>query len=129
MSSADLQRETGYGHAALSEMQAVGVITQAKRGFWPAVRTMGAIIRRLKERNAGNADRERKNKAEADEAEMRALESAGKLCPMDAAKQFWSDARIEVRQTIERAAYLTPVQKTRLLAELAALKPQLEIER
>lgn len=71
----------------------------------------------------------RKAKSEADSAEMDTLEKLHKLCPMSDAKLFWSDARIEVKQTIERAPYLTPIQKTKLLLELAALKPKLETDK
>lgn len=132
MSSADLMRETGYGHPAISGFAATGLIKQAKRGFWPAVTTMGILFRKLRERTDDNGakDRARKNKAEADAAEIDALDAAGKLIPLESAKIFWSDARIEVRQVIERSAFLTPVQKTKLLSELAALRTkQPEIEK
>lgn len=129
MSSAALYKATGHGQSAIAEMKATGVIAPTSKNQWPIIETLGAMYRRLRERNAGESDRQRKNKAEADESEMRALEAMGKLCPMSDAKLFWSDARIEVKQTIERASYLTPQQKTKLLIELAALKPKLDAPR
>lgn len=129
MTSAELYRATGHGQSAIAEMKATGVIAPAGENKWPILATLGAMYRRLRERNAGEMDRQRKNKFEADQAELDALDAAKKLCSIADAKLFWSDARIEVKQTIERASYLTPVQKTKLLTELAALKPKLETDK
>lgn len=122
MSSAALYRATGHGQSAIAEMKATGVIAPNGKNQWPIIETLGAMYRRLRERNAGDEDRFRKNKAEADEAELRAMEAAGLTIPLADAKQFWSDARIELKQEVLRADFLTPMQKTKLLAKFAALK-------
>lgn len=124
MSSAELMQATGYSRPAIANFVSVGLIKSQGRAQWPILTTLGALFRKLRERadDSGAKDRARKNKSEADQAELDALDAAKKLCPMSSAKLFWSDARIEVRQVIERAQYLTPVQRTKLLAELATLR-------
>lgn len=123
MSSAELSVATGHGPTVISELKATGVITPVGRGQWPIIKTMGAMYRRLRERqDPGLEDRNRKNKSEANTAELDYLKAASEVCLMTDAKQFWSDARIEIRQHIERATYLTPVQKTKLLADIAKMR-------
>lgn len=65
----------------------------------------------------------RREQAEADSAEEDALQKMGRTCLMTDAVQFWSEARIEIRQTIETAEYLTAKQRERLLTQIAALHP------
>lgn len=103
----------------------------SSRGGFEMQPAMSAIVAHLKSASekwdAEKSDSiRRRQKAEADEAEMRSLEAMGKLCPMETAKLFIADSIIEFKQTIERAQYLTPVQRTRLLTEVSALKPKLD---
>ena len=66
--------------------------------------------------------RERESRAHADIAEMNLMAKAGKLCLLSDAKLFWSEGRIAIRQTIERAEFMTEPQKVKLLKRLAAMK-------
>lgn len=131
ISSAQVCAITGYTASQLKTWSDDGVIKRHSIGRWPMIETLAAICKKLrvKAESLGLEDRARKNKAEADTAELDALTAANKTCFIAEAKQFWSDARIEVRQVIERAAYLTPIQKTKLLGEMAELKTKLEIEK
>lgn len=121
--TADIMRVTGYSRQGIADLESAGVVTKTK-GKWNPLETLGAMVRRLREKDSGNEDRQRKNKAEADSAEVAAMEAAKSVVPLASAKLYWSESRIEVRQTVERAEFLSPVQKTKLLAKLAALKPK-----
>jgi len=66
--------------------------------------------------------REREQQAKTDAAELAQLEREKKTCLRSAAIEFWADAIIAYRQTVERASFLTPIQKTKLLSEMAKLK-------
>lgn len=64
---------------------------------------------------AGESDRARKNRADADKAELNAIKAAGETCLISAAKMFASETRITLRGVIERANYLTKEQRDKLI--------------
>lgn len=66
--------------------------------------------------------REREAAARAESAEMDNLEKAKKVCALADAKLFVSETRIAIRRAVERAEYMTPTQKTRLLKQFAEIK-------
>lgn len=71
----------------------------------------------------------RRAKSEADSAELDTLKKLGETCLMSDAKLFWSEDRIAIRQTIERAPYLAQDAKKKLLGEIAKIHPaELESE-
>lgn len=124
LTTSELQRATGYGAAHIGDMKANGIITPASHGKWPALATLGAIIRRLRERDAGTEDRQRKNKAEADTAELAALRERGTVMPKDVVLAWLADERTEIRRLIERSPDLATAQKNKLLATFSKMKPK-----
>ena len=71
------------------------------------------------------SDRARKRKAEADTAELAVMRERGEVMMRDSALAWMADERTEVRRTIERADYMTPTQKNKLLTALSKMKPKL----
>lgn len=67
-------------------------------------------------------DRARKAKAEADIAEIAAMRAIGEVCMLDSAKAWWSEERIAIKRTVERAEFLTQTQKTRLLTAFSKIR-------
>jgi hypothetical protein len=124
-----------YYHVQLEErhigqvMGHAGLVSERGRGY-EMIAGMWALIEHYKRhsekgRKEKDPDKARKDKSDADTAELKARELANELCPMDAAKQFWSDARIELRKQIELATYLDAEQKRKLLEDFQRLKTKL----
>jgi hypothetical protein len=112
-------------------MAHAGVIAERGRGY-PLIQAVGALIEYYKRHtetraDSTRADVDRRKKAEADTAEIKAMELRGELVPKSAAVQFWADARIEIRKVVETAGFLTPEQKAELLRGFQRLKTKLEL--
>ncbi len=124
ISTAELRKLTGYSDSAVAEMKARGHIVSAATGKWEPVSTLAAMVRKLREKDAGATDRQRRNKAAADKEEALALRARSEVCLMSAAKVFASETRIMLRQCIERSD-LTAAQKKKLLEQVAKVKVEL----
>jgi hypothetical protein len=67
-------------------------------------------------------DAARREKAEADSAEIDAAEKMGLLMLKTDARLIWADVTIEVRRTIEGADFLKPEQVQKLLLALSKIR-------
>lgn len=121
MSSAELYRATGYGQSAIAEQVAIGLISPVSRGLWPAIATLGAMVRRLRERDAGSEDRQRKNRAEANLAEMEAARIEGTLVLRSDYLNNYADAIAQGVSRISRLKSLTDKQKADVFAALRSV--------
>lgn len=64
----------------------------------------------------------RKAKADADKAEMDAAHRAGELILSRDVELRWMDMAIRIRKTVEKAHFLTPEQREKMVEVLAKLK-------
>lgn len=109
----------------------MGLSAERGRGFelLPALFGLIEHFKHKADKNyKADPEKDRTKKANAGMAELRFMELAKETVPLAAAKQFWSDARTELRKTVELATYLTAEQKKELLQDFQRLKAKLEVE-
>lgn len=119
---------TGLSRQRIPQLVEEGVIpAPGKKGAYQLRKTLRAIFidqrNRLKGRIPGaDEDRARRQRAEADTAELVAGEKLAILVDCEDMRLRWLDRGLEIRRIVESADYLKPQQKTLLLADLAKIK-------
>lgn len=132
MSTKTTSAATIAGETGIPERTAQRILSQQGVAYTPgegyvrrdAVRAIVSFYRTAADRPETPLakDRARKARAEADIAELAATRARGEVCMLADAKAWWNGERIEVKRTIERAEFLTPTQKTRLLTAFSKIK-------
>lgn len=118
-------RITGYDRSALADLRAKGVIPQTVGRntylFEPTLTGMFAEIRGRKT-GAARDNRDRREKAEADRAEVEAAKAIGHCISLSDARQCLSEAVLKLRHVMESARFADDGERARVFAEAKAIR-------
>lgn len=120
-----LSRFTGYSRQGLNDLAARGIIpTPSERGIYDFEPSILGIVRELMGRKTGAArdNRDRRDKAEADRAEVDAAKAIGDCISVADAKEAFSEMILKLRLILEEAQFTGEAERKRTMDKVKAVK-------
>lgn len=120
-----LCRITGYDRSGLQNMIQNGIIpAPVKRGAYLFEPSLAGMFKDLRGRKTGPArdNRDRRDKAEADRAEVEAAKAIGDCISLSDARQCLSEAVLKLRHVMESARFADDGERARVFAEAKAIR-------
>lgn len=126
-SAAEIGGFVGLSERTVQQLSQKGVLPKSTgRGQYPFRETVLAVVERERRAATGDDaqrsnDRARREKAEADSAEMAAAREKGLLMLTADAKRMWTDGFVKIRDVVQRSG-LNAAQKKDLTEKMQQIK-------